>query len=291
MKRFLTRAGIVIVALYAAAVGVLMWQETRLVYVGAGEPRSRRLVPDTSAGIPWDTVRVIASDTVPVILLRSRLDESVSRSWAIFLHGNAGFLGSRGNVARYRLLRDAGFNVLAVEYRGYGVSAGAGTPTEAGVYADAAAAWTYLTGALGVPSRRIAVYGHSLGGGPATYLAAEYKAAALITEGTFTALPNVGAELYPWVPVRLVMRNRFDNAARMRGLTTPWIIFHGRKDTQIPFAHGEALATVSPHAQLVALDADHDDGVTADREKALAALRPLANGADAFRSPRDSSRR
>lgn len=287
--RRVLRVGLAIALLYAAAIAVLMWQETSLVYVGAGDGRSRRLVPDSAAGIPWDTVRVVASDRVPVVLLRSRVDDAAGRPWAIYLHGNAGFLGARANVARYELLRDAGFNVLAVEYRGYGLSARAGRPSEPGVYADATAAWTYLTRTLGVAPERVAVYGWSLGGGPATYLATEFKAAALITEGTFTALPDVGAELYPWIPVRFVMRNRFDNASRMRGRATPWIIFHGRGDTEVPFTHGEALAAVSPRAHLVSLDAGHDDGVMAERGKALAALRVLAHVATP--SHRDSTRR
>ena len=276
VKRSLIRIGALAAIMYAAIIAFLAFRETSLVYAGSGVLRSRRLTPDSASGVPWDTLRVTAADSVPVLVMRSPIAGFSSRPWAMFLHGNYGALGSRSNVARYQLLRDAGFNVLAVEYRGYGASATMGSPTERGINADAAAGWMYLTRTLGVSPARIAIYGWSLGGGPATYLAAEFKAAALITEGTFTALPDVAALAYPWIPVRLMMRNRFDNAARAPSVSAPWLIFHGRNDRTVPFAHGESLAALAPKGRFFPLAADHDDGVLAERSMTLAALRELA---------------
>lgn len=261
---------------YSGIIGFLAFNETSMVYASAGEGKRGRPVPADDAGIPWDTLRVRAEDGVPVFLVRSTIDSADHRPWAIYFHGNAGMVGSRGNVARYQLLRDAGFNVLAVEYRGYGASAGSGTVSEAGINLDARGALAFLTDSLRVPRGRIVTYGWSLGSGPAARLAADGGLAAVITEGAFTSLPDVGAQLYPWVPVRLVMRNRFDNRALAASLTVPWIVLHGRNDREIPFAHGQALAAASAAARLVPLDADHDDGVLSDRDVALAALRALA---------------
>jgi uncharacterized protein len=263
---------------YSGIVGFLAFSESSIVYASAGGSRSGRMVPADDAGIPWDTLRVADSTGVPVLLLESRLDTAAMRPWAIFLHGNAGFLGSRRNVQRYQLLRDAGFNVLAVEYRGYGAAAMTAEPSEEGVYSDAVAGWRHLTGTLGVRPNRIVVYGWSLGGGPAVYLAAKYPAAALITEGTFTSLPDVGAAMYPWVPVRYVMRNRFENLQRAASVSMPWIVFHARDDDEIPFTHGEALAAAAPRAQLVPLGSDHNDAVISDRDLSLATLREVARG-------------
>ena len=268
-------AGVVVLG-YGGIVGFLAYSESSMVYAGAGPGRTGRLVPSDSMGIPWDTLRVRDTAGVPVLLLESRLDSAARHPWVIFFHGNAGFLGSRRNVQRYHLLRDAGFNVLAVEYRGYGASAAAGDPTEDGLYADASAGWNHLTRTLGVAPNCVVVYGWSLGGGPAVYLASKFPAAALITEGTFTSLPDVGAAMYPWVPVRLVMRNRFENLRRASELKMPWIVFHARADDEIPFAHGEALAAASKSAQLVPLGSDHNDAVIADRELSLAKLRDMA---------------
>lgn len=263
---------------YAGIVAFLAFSETTLVYVSAGEGRRGRPVPQADASIPWDTLRVRAADGIPVFLLVSRVDTSANRPWAIFFHGNAGMVGSRSSVARYALLRDAGFNVIAPEYRGYGASVAAGPVSEAGVHADARATLAYLTDSLRVASWRVLVYGWSLGSGPAARLAADHDLGALVTEGAFTSLPDVGAEAYPWVPVRLIMRNRFDNLGLARRVAESWIVFHGRRDSEIPFAHGEAIALAGRTARLVPLDADHDDGVVADRRIALRELEALAAG-------------
>ena len=275
------RAGLFLVAgaallAYGGIVAFLAISETALVYVSAGEGRRGRPVPEADASIPWDTLRVRADDGVPVFLLVSRVDTGAMRPWAIFFHGNAGMVGSRSSLARYALLRHAGFNVLAPEYRGYGAAVSSGPVSEAGIHADARAALAYLTNTLRVPSWRVLVYGWSLGSGPAARLAADHELGALVTEGGFTSLPDVGAEIYPWVPVRLIMRNRFDNVGLGRRIAEPWIVFHGRRDSEIPFAHGEAIALATPTARLVPLDADHDDGVIGDREIALRELRALA---------------
>lgn len=261
---------------YAGIVVFLAVSETALVYVSAGEGRRGRPVPEADASLPWDTLRVRDGGGVPVFLLLSRLDTSATRPWAIFFHGNAGMVGSRSSVARYELLREAGFNVIAPEYRGYGAALSSGPASEAGVYDDARAALAYLTDSLRIPSRRVITYGWSLGSGPAARLGAEFDLGAVVTEGGFTSLPDVGAELYPWVPVRMIMRNRFDNIALARRIAEPWIVFHGRRDSEIPFAHGEAIALAGPTARLVPLDAEHDDGVIADREVALRELKVLA---------------
>jgi pimeloyl-ACP methyl ester carboxylesterase len=273
MRRAFLLLAALVIAGYAAAIGVLAVRETSLVYAGVG--RTARSVPDSTAGIPWDTVRVVAADSVPALLLTSRVDAAPDRPWAVYLHGNFGNLGARGNVARYVLLRDAGFNVLAVEYRGFGASASAGTPSEPGIYADANAGWTHLTQTLGVAPGRVLIYGLSLGGGPAAYLAHEHAAGALVTEGSATMLPDVGAEQYPWVPVKLVMRNRYPTITRAPAITEPWVIFHGRPDDVIPFSHGEALAAAAPNARLVPLNTDHDGGVVDGRATSLPVLREM----------------
>lgn len=277
---------------YAGAIGFLAIRETALVFPSAGEGQSTRVVPPPDAALAWDTLRVRDVTGAPVLLLESRLDEWSARPWVIYFHGNSGSLGSRGNVRRYALLREAGFNVLAVEYRGYGASASAAGPgpSEDGVYLDANAAWSHLTGKLGVPADRVAVYGWSLGSGPATFLATEHRPAALITEGAFTSLPDIGAAMYPWVPVRLIMRNRFDNLHRATALSVPWLLFHGKRDLKVPFSHAEALAAAAPHAQFVRLEATHDGGVVADREVALTALRDLFHRLSAAALPKDSAR-
>jgi len=266
----------VVVLAYGAAIGFMVLNEQRMVYPGANIVDSLRWLPAVDAGVPWDTVRVLAHDDVSVMLLESRLDDDQPGPWAVFFHGNGGLLGGPGSVQRYGLLREAGFNVLAVEFRGYGMSRGVGPASESGLYADALGGLSYLTDSLGVDPTQIVAYGWSLGAGLATYLATHGPMGGLVTEGAFTAGPDLAASLYPWLPVQLLMRNRFDNLRRAETLQLPWVVFHGRADTVVPFSHAERLIVASKWARLIPLEAGHNDGVMADRDVALSALSAFA---------------
>src|SRR5262245_48135254 len=94
---------------YAGAIGFLAIRETSLVFASAGQSPVR-VVPPSDAAFTWDTLRVRDGTGASVFLMESRLDDWSSRPWVIYFHGNSGSIGSRGNVRRYALLRDAGFN-------------------------------------------------------------------------------------------------------------------------------------------------------------------------------------
>lgn len=264
--------GFVIIA-YIASTAFLLLNENSMVFSGASLGEKGQPVPSPTADIPWDTLRVQADDGKPVFLLESRLEESETRPWAIFFHGNGLLLGSSPCVQRYQLLRKAGFNVLAVEYRGYGMSSEL-TPSEEGVYADSRAGWRYLTQELGVNPNQIVLYGWSLGSGVATHLASRVQPAGLITEGAFTSLTDVAQDIYPWIPASLLMQNEFNNLARSKSLSLPWLMLHSRNDNIIPFSHAETLTNTAKNGNLVTLDGSHN---TIDQEKALVALREFHN--------------
>ena len=252
---------------YVAAAAFLAIRETALVYPGANRPSEPGGVPADSLTVPWDTVSVLANDGVRVLLLRSTLSDAPDAPWILYFHGKGALIGDRGSVNRYKLFRDVGFNVLAAEYRGYGDS-GDATPSETGVYADARAAWSYLTGTLHVDGARVVIYGWSLGSGVATELATEVHPAGLVTEGTFTSAPAVGRVMYPWAPTGLIMENRFDNLSKVKGLNVPHLLLHGRKDDVVPLSQAERILAAAPDpTRLVSLDAGHSavigDGATA----------------------------
>ncbi len=264
----LIAAGFIIVA-YIATTAFLLLNENSMVFSGASLGERGQQVPSPTADIPWDTLRVQADDGKPVFLLESRLEEYETKPWAIFFHGNGLLVGSSPCVQRYQLLREAGFNVLAVEYRGYGMSSEL-TPSEEGVYTDSRAGWEYLTQKLSVSPNKIVLYGWSLGSGVATHLASRVQPAGLITEGAFTSLTDVAQSIYPWIPASLLMQNRFNNLARAKkSLSLPWLMLHSRNDKIIPFSHAETLATAAMNGKLITLGGSHN---TIDREKALVAL-------------------
>lgn len=153
-------------------------------------------------------------------------------------HGNGGDVRGRAPEAAAWAARGVG--VLLLEYRGYGGSAGA--PSEAGLALDAEAAWGFLSGEAGIAPGRIVLLGESLGGGIAAGLAAKRAPGALVLVSTFTSAVDRGAEAYPWLPVRLLMLDRFPIAALAPRIRCPVLVVHGRRDTLIGVHHGEANA-------------------------------------------------
>ena len=186
-------------------------------------------------------------------------------NFAILLcHGNAGNLSHR--LPLIDTLVKAGASVFAFDYRGYGRSAG--KPTEKGVCLDAEAAWQWLTNRGFAPDRIVAL-GESLGGGVVCELATRKPLGALILQSTFTSVPDVAAEIMPWLPVRLLLTTRFNNEEKLKKIRIPVLILHGRKDTIIPFKHAEknyaALPTSSKY--FAELAGDHNDAMIASADE------------------------
>lgn len=174
----------------------------------------------------------------------------------VFFHGNGDNWRGAG-VATARLAA-AGYGVLLPEYRGYAGSPG--SPSEAGLYSDGRAALGWLS-RQGIAPSRLAIVGNSIGSGVAVELATEIHPAALVLISPFATLPDVAAHHIPWLPTRLLMRDRFDNLAKIGGVNAPILIMHGRSDKTIPFDHAERLLREAPHAQLVPFaDAGHQLG-------------------------------
>ncbi|MBC8268177.1 MAG: alpha/beta hydrolase [Rhodospirillaceae bacterium] len=154
-----------------------------------------------------------------------------------YFQGNAGNIGSRGNKVRPFL--DAGYGVLLVGYRGFGGNPG--TPGEAGLYADARAALNTLK-----DNRPLVLYGESLGTAVATTMAAERSMAgdpvqALILEAPFPSITAAAGHYYPFIPVKWLLKDHFDQASRIAGISAPVLIFHGERDKTMPVRFGKAL--------------------------------------------------
>jgi uncharacterized protein len=177
----------------------------------------------------------------------------------LYLHGNAGNLSHRGGAMR-RLRDELGVSVLIIDYPGFGRSGG--SPSEAGCYAAADAAYEWLTKVQKVPPGKLLIYGASLGGGVAVELASRRDHRALILAKTFTSLPDVGAGQYPWLPVRWLMRNRFDSLAKIGQCRRPVFVAHGTADRVVPCAHGERLCAAAnePKRFFRMAGVDHNDG-------------------------------
>ena len=179
-----------------------------------------------------------------------------ARGAVLILHGNAGNISHR--VEYLTMFNSLGYASLIIDYRGYGRSSG--SPTEEGTYRDAEAAWRHLTEARGLKPRDIVIVGESLGGGVAAWLASKHPPRALVLASTFKSVPDLGAQIYPWLPVRWLARIEYNNLDRVRQIAAPLLIAHSRNDDIIPFTHGEALyAAAHEPKQFLVLSGGHND--------------------------------
>jgi uncharacterized protein len=180
------------------------------------------------------------------------------RAVVLYCHGNGGNVADWAGAAR-ELHDRVAVSVLLFDYRGYGRSDG--TPTEAGVLADARAARAWLAQRAGIAESQIVLMGRSLGGAVAVDLAANDGARALVLESTFTSLPDVGQTMYPLLPVRLLMRTELDSAAKIARYHGPLLQSHGTADRLIPYPIGRRLFDKAnePKQFIPIAGCDHND--------------------------------
>ena len=179
----------------------------------------------------------------------------------LYLHGNDGNLST--SVREVAPLRELGYSVFMIDYRGYGASEG-GFPSEKSVYEDAEAAWSYLVRG-DVRPREIYIYGHSLGGAIAIELARRHpEAAGLVVESSFTSIYDMAMldKRYAWLPVRQFLTHRFESLSKVPELRLPVLYLHGTADEIVPAAMGRRLFEASGgEKRFVALEGgrhDHD---------------------------------
>jgi uncharacterized protein len=254
--------------LAAAYGGLTLWLfffQSSLVYY----PEIDREVVATpaSAKLPYEDIHLETSDGT--VLHGWYVPAPQPRGAVLFLHGNAGNISHRlDSVAMFHRL---GYSTLIFDYRGYGSSGG--KPSEPGTYRDAEAAWRYLTEQQHVPSCNIVLFGESLGGAVAAWLAARQKPGALVIASGFTSVPDLGQQLYPYLPVRLLARIRYDTRESLRSVSAPVLIAHSPQDDIIPYEHGRALfAAANPPKQFLELAGGHNDGFISMRASWVKAL-------------------
>ena len=169
----------------------------------------------------------------------------------VYFHGNYRNIGN--NLDHTQRLHQMGYNVLLADYRGYGRSTG-GKPSEAKVYEDAEAVWHYLIAVRGAKPSRTFIYGHSLGGAIAINLAVHHpEAAGLITESTFTSMQAMGEKDYGFLPIGLLLTQRFESVKKVPDLKIPVLFIHGTWDKKVPVEMGRALYAAAPEPRKLVL--------------------------------------
>ncbi len=174
-----------------------------------------------------------------------------------------------------RALADEGFTVLLFDYRGYGGNAG--SPSESGLALDARAAYRHL--ATMFPADRIIFYGESLGAAVVTELATEHRPAGLVLRSPFVSLPAVAAFHYPFLPVRVMLRDRYPLADQVSGVSTPTLIVYGAADATVPPAQSRRVAerAAGPVTVVAVAGADHNDASLLAGSELISAIVALAD--------------
>jgi len=259
------KVAIFLVLGYAAIVGAVYLVQDSLVYF----PNMAREHAATPAafGLRYEDVSLATEDHET--LHAWWVPAERARGTVLHFHGNAGNISHRIEYAR--MFRGLGYNTLLVDYRGYGKSTG--TPSEEGTYRDALAARRWLLETRAVRDADLVVFGESLGAAVGCWLAARYTPRALVLASTFTSVPDLGAEVYGLLPVRLISRFKYDTRECLAGVKAPVLVLHSPRDDIIPFAHGEKLyAAAREPKQFLELDGGHNDGFVYTRPAWVEAL-------------------
>lgn len=214
---------------YLAFVGLLYVGQRKLMYF----PDASRTQP-SAAGLP-QAEEIVLQTIDGERVIAWRIPPREERNVVLYFHGNGGSLALR--AARLRALTSDGAGLLALSYRGYGGSTG--SPSEQGLLRDAAALYAFA--AERYAPDRLVLWGESLGGAVAIALAAEQPVRSLVLESPFTSAADIAAAAYPFVPVRLLMRDQFRSDERIAKVAVPVLVMHGEHDAVVPIRFGERL--------------------------------------------------
>ena len=245
---------------------MLRWFEYQQVYCP-----SRVMERDGAhLGCPFEDVFLIASDGTQLHswFFPARPGAGRARMALLLMHGNAGNISDRLEFCRAWL--ELGLNVFLFDYRGYGRSDG--QPSEAGTYLDAEAAYDWLRQKGFGPANIIAL-GKSLGGGIASELALRKPLGGLILQSTFTNIPDLAGELFPWLPIRWLSTIKYDTLQKLPRIRIPVLVVHSREDALVRYAHAERnFAAANEPKSLLEISGGHTSVLEAGREDYLRGL-------------------
>ncbi len=254
---------VVITGIYLVLLLAMMLFQSKMIYFPSNYIHST----PSDAGMNFEDVYFQTSDSVK--LHGWFIPAGDARATVLFFHGNAGNISDR--LESVRIFHELGLNTFIFDYRGYGKSGG--QTTEKGTYLDSEAALDYLLTREDVIGRKIILFGRSLGGSIAAWLARERSPDAVILESAFTSMNDVAAKHYPFVPVRLLSRFDYNTRDYIREVKCPALVIHSRGDELIPFEHGEKLfETAREPKEFLEMTGSHNDGFFLTGQKYVSGL-------------------
>jgi len=230
---------------------LMFFQQPRMIFYPLTELEST----PANWGLDFEDVNLQTTDGV--LLHAWYVPAAGSEQVLLFFHGNAGNISHRR--ASLEVFHRLGLNVLMVDYRGYGQSEG--SPSEAGLYRDAAAAWSYLVEEKGFSANQVVIFGRSLGGAVAVDLASHVSARSLIVESTLSSSRDFAQMVFPVLSRLIFIRFDFDSTEKIQHVNSPVLVLHSPDDEIMPFELGERVfeAAHKPKS-FVRLRGDHNAG-------------------------------
>ena len=223
--------------------------------------------------LPYEDVRITMADGTSIHGWHIPAGEGplLDRNFTMLLfHGNAGNISHRLNYID--IFNALGLHVLIIDYRGYGLSSG--KPSVKGTEEDALAVWNWLIAVKGARAENIVLHGHSLGGGVAGWLAGQARPGGLILEGTFPSLADAGKAAYPFLPVKILLKDVYTTGKTLHGKDIPALFMHSPDDQVIPYALGRALyESYSGPKTFLELTGGHSDAFFLSGEHALSGVK------------------
>lgn len=261
-----------VVAIYIIICVYIYFAQDKLIFYPTNSPA----VTPEELNVEYEEVFLNAgeSDSICVWFFPQDINY-LKHKTILFCHGNGGNMSFRMQTVVY--LMKLGVNVLLFDYRGFWKSSG--KPTETNTYEDALACYNWLIDVKGAKPENIIIFGRSLGGAVATDLAAKVKCGGLVVESSFTSAPAMGAQAFPFIPVRLLSKFDYDSINKINKVNCPVLITHSTDDEMIPFKMGQILFEAAKEPkQFLALKGAHNERIYYENQEYAGALKKIIEG-------------
>jgi fermentation-respiration switch protein FrsA (DUF1100 family) len=189
----------------------------------------------------------------------------------VYFHGNAGSLENR--IHKLNHFQDMNINFLIIAWRGF--NGNKGKPSERGLYVDGKSAIDWLI-KKGVDEKNLILYGESLGTGVATHLAQNKNYAGVILETPFTSMIDAAKNFYPYIPINLLLKDKFENFKKVKNINTPILVMHGEVDQIVPFSMGKKIYEIANNPKY-SYFTKYDDHMMEYDENLVLALKSFFN--------------
>jgi fermentation-respiration switch protein FrsA (DUF1100 family) len=244
-----------VIGVFLLLCGVLYLFQKKLVF----HPTHEFAMTPDQIDLPYEDVYVNVTPNERVhgwYFTANNQDSDTRAPVVLFCHGNAGNISHRLETAAFIL--SLGADILLFDYRGYGRSDG--SPSEANVCADAEACYHWLVDQKSIPPENIVLFGRSIGGAVAIELARKVKCRGVVIESAFTSAAEMGKRWFPFLPIRFLLRYKFDSIGKIGSVPCPVLVTHSPDDEIVPFEMGKKLfAAAKEPKRFVPLRGGHNE--------------------------------